>query len=646
MTRKYTGSLSLEWFNKQKSILVQAEGSEGTNGDVPAPKMNWVNKDEALFYEILDDEGRGLAPYWVDRNDLRVKEARPLVFQKSYTAVESAKAGSLIDKEYRLVESTEDDPAIQNMLIRGDNLLALNALKKIFASRPDEEKVKCIYVDLPYNTGSAFEQYDDNLEHSEWLSLARDRMVILRDLLRRDGCILAQIDQIQLAYLKTLMDEVFGRQNFAIQINWQRASQRSVLGQGATPIINIVEYILVYVKDAEFKQESLTKIDKVYPADDKLFNQYNQMLLIEKDRTLVKEIVHEGTQIQIYVHPNASVESIPAQNKNVAFYISNFEKIGRKHDQQEESSLEQKILKHIQKDGRVYSVDRILKQGKRKGQLKTSYYRNENVLLYLKDYGEVVDGKMFRKTDMNNLWLDHEISSAGIGGEGGVELKRSKKPESLIERILDITTDEGDLVLDCFGGSGTTFATAQKMKRRWIGVEIGKHADTHIVPRLKRVLTGEDQSGISKAVNWQGGGSFKYYTLGDSVIDRTTRDFNWKLGRDFIEQSLLSSYDFGLDVEFAFPQGELVPASHRPSIGFHRVGQKQMAGVVSLMEPKKDKPISYDELMAWYESLKKFKGTQSITIFTNRGIELAYDSKPEDLEVIKVPHAIFAELEK
>src|SRR5207253_11102030 len=131
MAKKYTGSLSLDWFNKQKSILVQADEAGHANGDVPAPKMNWINKDEALFYEIVDDEGRGLSPYWVDRSDLRVKEARPLILQKAYKAVEKPKAGNLMDRENKLVENNEDDPAIENMMIRGDNLLALNTLKKL-----------------------------------------------------------------------------------------------------------------------------------------------------------------------------------------------------------------------------------------------------------------------------------------------------------------------------------------------------------------------------------------------------------------------------------------------------------------------------------------------------------------------------------
>lgn len=184
------------------------------------------------------------------------------------------------------------------------------------------------------------------------------------------------------------------------------------------------------------------------------------------------------------------------------------------------------------------------------------------------------------------------------------------------------------------------------MNRSWIGIEIGKQAETHIIPRLKAVIKSEDRSGVSKAVNWHGGGNFKYYELGASIIDPATRDFNWKLGRDFIEKSLLSSYDFAQDPEWSFDQIELIEAVQRPAIGFHCVGQKRMAGVVTLVEPKREKPISYDEFATLYNALKKFKGTQSISIFTNRGVDVAYESKPDDLEVIKVPHAIFAELEK
>ena len=216
MAKKYTGSLSLEWFNKQKSTLVQSEEVGAAHGDVPAPKMNWINKDEALFYEIVDEEGKGLTPYWVEDSDLRVKEARPLVFQKAFKAVENVGSGSLIGTGFELIESNEDDPITENILIRGDNLLALNALKKLFQSRPDEEKVKCIYIDPPYNTGAAFQNYEDNLEHSEWLTLLRDRVRLFKDLLQEGGLIFVQLDDSEGHYGRVVLDDIFGRHNHQI----------------------------------------------------------------------------------------------------------------------------------------------------------------------------------------------------------------------------------------------------------------------------------------------------------------------------------------------------------------------------------------------------------------------------------------------
>src|SRR3990172_11388812 len=144
MATKYTGSLTLEWFNKQKAILLQDEGTIKGENDIPAPRLNWVNRDDALFYAIIDEEGKGKEPYWVDRNDIRVKEARPLVFQKAYIAQEENKQGALLEKEFKVIDSNVDDPNTGNILIKGDNLLALNTLKKLFENRLDEEKVKCI----------------------------------------------------------------------------------------------------------------------------------------------------------------------------------------------------------------------------------------------------------------------------------------------------------------------------------------------------------------------------------------------------------------------------------------------------------------------------------------------------------------------
>jgi adenine-specific DNA-methyltransferase len=634
MAKKYTGSLSLDWFNKQKSILVQAEESGHKNGDVSAPKMNWINKDEALFYEVVDDEGRGLSPYWVDRSDLRVKEARPLVFQGAYTAVEKPKAGSLIDKEYKLVQSNEDDPAIENMLIRGDNLLALNALKKLFESRPDEDKVTCIYIDPPFNTDQAFELYDDALEHSVWLTMMRDRLRVLHQLLKESGSIFIHLDDTELGYLITLLDEIFGRNNKVAIVTFKQGSATG--HKSINPgVVSTSNFVVVYAKN-----KPLWKPNRVFTSRER-DKRYGQFVVNRED---------DFQKWQFTTLNKAFADSLGASEKTVKKTEDYEERLDAFVRQQAASviRLAQPDYEGVGKETKALIDESKAKPNEIMRQQREDhadiFLINGQRILFYSDKLKLIDGEYVAGEPLTSIWDD--VLSNNLHNEGGVEFPKAKKPEALLKRVFELSTQPDDLVLDCFGGSGTTYAVAQKMQRRWIGVEIGKQAETHILPRMQKVLTGADQSGISKGVNWHGGGSFKYYTLGESVIDRTTRDFNWKLGRDFIEQSLLSSYDFGSDADFSFPQAELIAASLKPSVGFHRVGQKQMAGVVSLVEPKKERPISYDELMAWYELLKKFKGTQSITIFTNRGVELAYDSKPEDLEVIKVPHAIFAELEK
>jgi adenine-specific DNA-methyltransferase len=214
-----------------------------------------------------------------------------------------------------------------------------------------------------------------------------------------------------------------------------------------------------------------------------------------------------------------------------------------------------------------------------------------------------------------------------------------------------MSTQPGDIVLDCFGGSGSTFAVSHKLGRKWIGVEIGSHADSHIIPRLESVFNGFDKAGISKAVNWTGGGAFKYYHLGQSIITIAkdgTGDFNWSLGKKFIEESFLSSYDYVLDKTINLSEGQLFPdEENTPSIGVQAFGTKKRVAVITLNPPGgKNDTLTYEEIFHIYSAIKKNLNPEYINIFTNKGLELAYDSKPEDLDVIKVPHAIFSELEK
>jgi adenine-specific DNA-methyltransferase len=636
MAKKYTGSLSLEWFNKQKSILVHADEARQSNGDVQAPNINWINKDEALFYEIVDQEGRGLSPYWVDQSDLRVKEARPLVFQTAYTAVETAKTGSLIEKTYQLMASSEDNPAITNLLVRGDNLLALNALKKLFENRPDDEKVKCIYIDPPFNTDQAFEHYDDALEHSVWLTMMRDRLKVLHQLLQESGSMFIHLDDNELGYMIALADEVFGRGNRISVITFKQSSASGPKAQNPG-LVTTSNFILYYAKNRSAWESS--KVFVPTSRDDR----YNSYIVNYEDD-------YPEWKFETLRSSFAQKHGIPAkmlkerfgnelEEKLEEFVIENAQRVVRlatvaPKDVNAEARAD--LEQSVKFPNRVFRTQRHDKDD-------YYFFGGQQVLFYSTKVRQIDEVPVTGEA-ATTIWDD--LLSNNLHNEGNVSFPKGKKPEGLLKRILELSTQPGDLVLDCFGGSGTTFAVAQKMGRRWIGIEVGKHADTHIVPRLKRVLTGEDQSGVSKALNWHGGGSFSYYTLGESTINPETRDFNWKLGRKFIENSLLLSYDFAHDSDFKLPQVELIETERLPAIGFHRTAQSQMAGVVSLIQPNEDKPITYDELMVWYEALKKFKGTQSCTIFTNRGIELAYDSKPDDLEVIKVPHAIFAELEK
>jgi adenine-specific DNA-methyltransferase len=259
MAKTYTGNLSLEWYNKQKSIALLDSSQAEISSAIAAPIINWVNKDEALFYEINSDGGVGQQPYWVNRNDIRVKEARPLVLQKVFQVIEKDKAGTIpgMQSEIELSESKKEDDNVENILIKGDNLLALNTLKKIFENKREEEKVKCIYLDPPYNTGQAFENYDDNLAQSEWLTLMRDRLVILHELLRQDGVIFIQLDEKNIFHIRVMLDEIFGKANFTNLFTVKTSDPSGLKTVNPSPY-DSAEYIIMYAKNKpSYKYETL-----------------------------------------------------------------------------------------------------------------------------------------------------------------------------------------------------------------------------------------------------------------------------------------------------------------------------------------------------------------------------------------------------
>jgi adenine-specific DNA-methyltransferase len=644
MAKQYKGSLSLDWYNKQKAILLRTEAETKTATDIPAPIINWVNKDDALFYEINQVEGRGIAPYWVDRNDIRVKEARPLIFQKAFKAVAKDKEGSLpgMVSEFKIEEINHDDAAIENILIKGDNLLALNTLKKIFDNKPEEEKVKCVFTDPPYNTGQAFENYDDNLAQSEWLTLMRDRIVILHSILRGDGLFFMQLDEKNLFHIRVLLDEIFGKGNF-VNIFTVKTSDPSGLKTVNPSPYDAAEYILMYAKDkSNYKYETI----HIPCSHDEGYSKYISNIDEDYKKWTVENINEYYAKMKGFANTNEAKKclgKLDFLNEVSNYAINNSKSVFQLTAIADDAG--QEIV--LTRDKSKASQDKIFKVNRDD---KDIYVLNGRQMYFYSNKVRLIEGVLTPTIQLTNIWND--IPYNGISKEGGVKFKESKKPEKLIKRIFDVAkVNVGDYVLDPFGGSGTTYAVAHKQGFKWVGIEIGNHAETHILKRMNSILDNSDQSGVSNLVKWKGGGSFKYYNLGESIIklnEDGTGDFNWSLGKQFIQESFLSSYDYIIDTSIDFKEGELfADKKHQPLVGVQTIGTKKRVAVIALNEPKgKLETLSYEEMQSIYKTVKKKFSPEYINIFTNRGIEIAYDSKPDDLEVVKIPNAIFTELEK
>ena len=426
-----------------------------------------------------------------------------------------------------LIENPEysyGDPNSGNILIHGDNLLALKALEQEFAG-----KVKCIYIDPPYNTGSAFDYYDDGLEHSMWLNLMKQRLVILRNLLSEAGSIFVSIDNNEMAYLQVLMDEIFQRSNRKNTIIIKRGSVTGakVINPG---LVNISEFILVYTKNAS--KWNPNKLSRKKARDDRYGtfianyeSHYSEWRFIPLmmalsvnlgiDQKKLKKLLGENFEntIEEFVYKNA---------ERVIQFASLDEKSISK------TAVELKRLSESER-GKTFLLER---EGK-----NPYYIHNGKLILFVKDRLQTIDGELSFSEPLTDIWDD--VLPNDLHNEGGVEFRKGKKPEKLIQRVFSLASNEGDLVLDSFLGSGSTAAVALKMNRRWIGIELGEHAISHCYPRLKSVIEGE-QRGISKAVNWQGGGGFKFYTLAPSLLNQD-KFGNWVISTEYNAQMLAAA---------------------------------------------------------------------------------------------------------
>ena len=415
------------------------------------------------------------------------------------------------------------DPNTENMLIHGDNLLALKALESKYTGM-----IKCIYIDPPYNTGVAFEHYDDNLEHSIWLGIMKKRLEILRNLLAEDGTIWIQIDDEEQAYLKVLCDEIFGRNNF---VNMISVNMKNVAGEDKRLKKNC-EYILVYAKD--YSLLPLFNGPYIYTEISELVNQYQNegkswkyttVLVNPGDKEYLGSTVDgDGNEIKVYLRKNPEMMSIKQIAQRDGITVDDaYSKYGIDIFQttNAQSSIRTRIMDYrsemgIEED--LISIEYVPKTGKNRGKVYEQFYKGDKCRLFvwLRDTSEVIDGKLFKK-DLQGTYWDMNAWMKNLTKEGDVEFPNGKKPEVLIRQILEMTTSENDLILDSFLGSGTTAATAHKLNRRWIGIEMGNQAYSHCKVRLDNVIDGE-QGGISKEVGWQGGGGYKFYELAEPLL--------------------------------------------------------------------------------------------------------------------------------
>ncbi len=389
-------------------------------------------------------------------------------------------------KSYHAKHRVTDKDNFDNRLIFGDNLLALKALEAEFSG-----KVKCVFIDPPYNTGSAFTHYDDGVEHSLWLSLMRDRLEIIRRLLSEDGSLWVTIDDNEAHYLKVLCDEVFGRANFVANVIWQK---RFAPNSTAQYISDSDDHVLLYAKEkSQWKR-------KLLPRNDKHNQSYKNPDNDPRGPWTSGDMsARNSYSAGIYPITTPSGRVISGPPKGVYWRVS-FDK-----------------FRELDLDGRIW-------WGK----------SGDNVPRIKRFLSEVMEGIV-----PQSIWIHDEVGHTQEAKKevmavvpGSEEVFQTPKPERLIKRVLELATNPGDLVLDSFAGSGTTGAVAHKMGRRWIMVELGEHCHTHIIPRLKKVIDGEDSGGITQTVNWEGGGGFRYYCLAPSLLEKDHWG-NWVINHDY-----------------------------------------------------------------------------------------------------------------
>lgn len=411
------------------------------------------------------------------------------------------------DTPYHLLQfqSAHGDPQSENLLIQGDNLLALKALLPFYRGR-----VKCIYADPPFNTEQAFPDYDDKLEHSQWLTMLFPALQLQRDLLAPDGTLFIHIDDNELGYLVAIADEVMNRKNRVGIVTFKQgaATGHKSINPG---MVSTTNFMLVYAKNkASWKPNRLftgRERDKRYGQflvnPDERYSQWRLTTLStafgaanggKKLNDLKKELgpllLEEKINQFVIEHASQVIQSV-------------------RPDYDAVSEAAQKLIDQSQAEPeRIFFLER---EG-----FSNMYFRGGQRLIFYREKLKEIDGQLVAGEPLTTLWDD--LLSNNLHKEGGVDFPKSKKPESLIKRVIELSTKPGDLVLDAYLGSGTTAAVAHKMGRRYVGIERGEHAVSKCLPRLNSVIAG-DQNGVSQSIGWTGGGGFRFHKLGEPVFD-------------------------------------------------------------------------------------------------------------------------------
>ena len=415
--------------------------------------------------------------------------------------------------ENKELSNIENDENTENMLIHGDNLLALKALEQKYAG-----EIKCIYIDPPYNIAAATPYYDDNIANSEWLNLMKKRIELLWKLLKEDGLLAVQIDDELFAKLYLLMEEICSQKNMKIICVKMSEStgvkMASVNKAGSIP--KIKEFIILAKKDG-IKKLNLEMIPK-----DKWDSEYKILIkgVTKQELEFIKEFMGNGDLTK------ESIEKANMIASKIEFSTLNeiLDNVTKEEIEKIKYENSWRIARDVAVSGTAKKIADELKENI-KGSCFFVITKQNKKYLMKKEYNsnssqprcKLLFADQYLTINPGDLWTD--IKTTGLDNEGNVDFPKGKKPEKLIKRIIQLNTNENDIVLDSFLGSGTTAAVAHKMNRKYIGIEMGGHAYTHCKVRLDKVIAGEDKGGITKNVNWQGGGAYRFYELAPTLIN-------------------------------------------------------------------------------------------------------------------------------